>query len=156
MKITRYQKLFGVGQIAFLIGLAVFGLLWLLDRALGNVEILSQPKTVRTAGVIVIAVWICWHAWCVKAINQWWRHDNLCTTGSYRLVKHPIYAGGLWLGFMGMSLLCNSWILLLQPVITCPIISLLVRREEAMMTVVFGEEYRIYAARTGRLFPRIF
>lgn len=156
MKITRYQKLFGVGQISFLIGFVILGLLWLLDCVLGRVRILSQDKPVRIIGFILIAIWICWHSWCMKAISQWWRHDKLCTTGPYRFVKHPLYAGGLWFGFLGVSLMFNSWIILLHPVIAYPILILLVRKEEKMMTAVFGEEYQRYAAQTGRLFPRLF
>jgi protein-S-isoprenylcysteine O-methyltransferase Ste14 len=156
MKISRYQKLFGVGQIAFLIGLVILGLLWLLDRALGHVGILSQPKPCRITGFILLTALICWYPWCMKAINQWWRHDKLCTAGPYRFVRHPIYAGMLWFGFLGVSLIFNSWIMLLHPMIAFPVFSLLVRREERMMTAVFGEEYQRYAAHTGRLFPRLF
>ncbi len=156
MNITRYQKLFGVGHIALLIELIIFVLLWLVDRVLGHVEIWSRPWPIRIIGSILITIWICWHSWCMKTINQWWRHDKLCTAGPYRFVKHPIYAGGLWLGSLGMSLMFNSWIILLQPVIACPVLSLLVRREENMMTGVFGQEYQRYAAQTGRLFPRLF
>jgi protein-S-isoprenylcysteine O-methyltransferase Ste14 len=154
--ISRYQKLFGVGHIALLIGLFIFGLLWLLDRTLDHVEILHQPKPVKAMGWILLAIWICWHIWCVKAINLWWRHDQLCTTGPYRLVRHPIYAGGIWLGSLGVALMFNSWIVILQPVVSYVVLSLLVRKEESMMTAVFGEEYRRYASRTGRLFPRFF
>ena len=156
MKITKYQKLFGVGQIAALIGLIVMGLLYLLDKALNHLTLLSQPRPLRIVGAVLITIWICWHSWCMKAINQWWRHDKLCTTGPFKYVKHPIYAGGIWFGFMGMSLLFNSWIVIFQPVISFLIISLLVRKEEKMMTGIFGEEYQRYASRTGRLFPRIF
>ena len=140
MEITKYQKLFGVGQIVFVIGLIILGLLWLLDRALGHWAILSQPKPIRIFGAILIAIWVCRHSWCMKAIHQWWRHDKLCTTGPYRFVKHPIYAGGLWFGSPGMSLLFNSWVVLLHPLISFPILSLLVRKEEQMMTGVFGGE----------------
>jgi protein-S-isoprenylcysteine O-methyltransferase Ste14 len=154
--ITKYQKLFGVGQIAGLIGLIVLSLLYLLDRVLNHPAISSQPVSLRIIGAILIAIWVCWHIWCMKAIVQWWRHDKLCTTGPFKYVKHPIYAGGLWFGFLGISLLFNSWIILFQPVILFFIISPLVRREEKMMTSIFGDEYQQYAAQTGRLFPRLF
>ena len=156
MRITKYQKFFGVGQVAGLIGFVVMGLFYFLDRALNHPAISSQPKPVRIIGVILIGIWICWHSWCMKAINQWWRHDQLCTTGPFRYVKHPIYAGGIWFGFLGISLLFNSWIILFQPVISFFIISLLVRKEEKVMTSIFGEKYQRYAAQTGRLFPRLF
>jgi protein-S-isoprenylcysteine O-methyltransferase Ste14 len=156
MKIQKYQKLFGVGQIAALIGLAVMGLLCFLDGALKHLAISNQPKPVRIAGTSLIAIWICWHLWCMKEINQWWRHDKLCTTGPFKYVKRPIYAGGIWFLFSGISLLFNSWIVLFQPLISFFIISFLVRKEEKMMTSIFGEEYQRYEANTGRLFPRLF
>ena len=155
MQITRYQKLFGVGQISWMIGMVLIGLLYLLDGALGHPALARQPKTVRMIGAILIAIWICWHLWCFKAIRQWWHHDKLCTDGPFRYVMHPMYAGGIWFGFLGISLLFNSWILLLQPLILFFVISFLVRKEEKMMTEVFGGEYRRYASRKGRLFPRL-
>jgi len=156
MNISRCQKFFGVGHIGILISLTSLSLLWLLDRVLHHVEILNPPGPIRIAGYVLIAIWICWHLWCIKAIDQWWRHDRLCTKGPYRIVRHPIYAGGTLLGALGISLVLNSWIMLLLPVLMFVAYSILVRKEETMMTAVFGEEYRRYAARTGRLFPRIF
>lgn len=156
MKISKYQKLFGVGPAGMLISLAILGLLWLLDRILRNVEMFSQPRLVRMIGLILIAIWICWHFWCMRTIRLWWRHDQLCTTGPYRFVRHPIYAGGIFLGSLGTSLMFNSWIVLLLPVLMYAVYSILVRKEETMMTAVFGEEYERYASHTGRLFPRFF
>jgi protein-S-isoprenylcysteine O-methyltransferase Ste14 len=71
-------------------------------------------------------------------------------------VRHPIYAGVTFLASLGVSLLFNSWLILLWPVIMYVAYSILVRKEESIMTAVFGEEYRSYASQTGRLFPRLF
>ena len=49
----------------------------------------------------------------------------------------------------------NSWIILPLPAFMFVLYSILVRKEEAMMMAVFGEEYKQYAAHTGRLFPRM-
>ncbi len=65
-----------------------------------------------------------------------------------------MYAGGLWFADPGVALMFNSWVILLWPVLLYPVWSVLVRNEEALMTAIFGEEYRRYAASTGRLFPR--
>ncbi len=156
MNVSTYQRLFGVGQIALAIELVLFGALWSLDRALGRIRILNSPQPLRTAGIILIAVWTCWHLWCVQSISQWWRHGRLCTTGPYGIVKHPIYAGALWLGIPAVALLCNSWIILSQVILSYPILAFLVRREERVMAAVFGEAYTRYAAQTGKLFPRVF
>jgi protein-S-isoprenylcysteine O-methyltransferase Ste14 len=155
MSISRYQKLFGVGPLGMLIGIVLLGLLWLLDRAFHSAEILSQPGTIRFIGLVFVVLWVCWHSWCIRTISRWWRHDELCTTGPYRFVRHPIYAGGVLLGAIGVALIFNSWIMLALPVLMHATYSILVRKEEAMMAAVFGEEYKRYAGRTGRLFPRI-
>ncbi len=154
-EISRYQKLFGIGPIGLVIGLALFGILWLLDRRLGRAEILVPGGPIKAFGYILIGTWICWHTWCLHTIRLWWRKSRLCTTGPFQFVRHPMYAGGIWLVFPGMALALNSWVLLLVPFILYFFYSILVPKEEKMMTAVFGDEYRQYASRTGRLFPRI-
>ncbi len=155
MEISRYQKRFGVGPIGLLAGLAILGALWLLDRSLGHVEILSRPAPLRMIGCGFIAIWFCWQIECMRTMRQWWVYGRLCTTGPFRFVRHPIYAGGILLAAPGVALMFNSWIVLLLPALMYIANSFLIRREETMMAAVFGEEYLRYAARTGRFFPRI-
>jgi protein-S-isoprenylcysteine O-methyltransferase Ste14 len=156
MNISKYQKICGVGPFGLIIGLSILAVLWLLDRQLGHVEILSDPEPIELVGLILICMWICWHIWCILTIRQWWLRNQLCTDGPFRIVRHPIYAGVALIGFPGISLMFNSWIMLLAPPLQYSILFVLVRKEESMMAAVFGEEYARYAARTGRLFPRLF
>jgi protein-S-isoprenylcysteine O-methyltransferase Ste14 len=155
MKISKYQKLFGVGPLGLLIGLVLVGFLWLLDTTLSHVEIFSRPRTMRILGSILIVLWICWHSWSIRSISRWWRHDQLCTTGPYRFVRHPIYAGAVFGAAVGVALIFNSWIILPLPVLMYITYSVFVPKEETMMVEAFGEKYKQYAARTGRLFPRL-
>ncbi len=67
-----------------------------------------------------------------------------------------MYAGGLYILLPGVALMFNSWIMLLWPALVYPAWSTLVRNEEKMMTGIFGEAYKSYAAHTGRLFPAAF
>ena len=153
--IGRYKRLFGIGPMTYFISLCLLGFLLLLDRALGSIEILNHPKPLRIVGLILIALWICWHLWAIKTIRGWWKSNCLCTSGPFRFVRHPMYAGGILLADLGVALLLNSWIVLLWPILVYPIWSILVRKEEKMMEAFFGEEYRKYASRTGRFIPRI-
>jgi len=154
--IGKYRKIFGVGPLGFLIGLVMLGLLLLIDRGLGHAPIFSQSAPLRMLGSILIGIWICWHTWCLITIKKWWRGNQLCTTGPYRFVRHPIYAGAVLFGTLGISLLFNSWIMLFLPLLLYTVNFFLVRSEEKMMLSVFGDDYRRYAANTGRLFPRCF
>jgi protein-S-isoprenylcysteine O-methyltransferase Ste14 len=155
VKISRYKKLFGVGPLGALITTLLLGALWLVDMGFRHLRILDDPTPIWLAGFALLAIWLCWHGWCIRIISRWWRHDRLCTDGPYRFVRHPIYAGGALLAATGISLMFNSWIVLLLPFLSFAVNSNLVREEESMMESVFGEEYRCYAARTGRLFPKI-
>jgi len=155
MGISRIQRIFGVGPIGFVADVVLLLFLWLLDRRLGHVAISSAPQWVMAPGLVLIGFWVCWHIWCARTIMKWWRDGQLCTDGPYRFVRHPMYAGVLWLLNTGIALALNSWLLLLCPFVIFFVTTALVRREEKMMTEVFGEKYSRYAARTGRLFPRL-
>ena len=81
--------------------------------------------------------------------------QEMVASGPYRWIRHPIYAafllilgslllisanwcvGGLWIGMTGLDVASR------------------IRTEETMMVSRFGERYRAYMRRTGRLFPRI-
>ena len=155
MNINKYQKIFGVGPIGLLISFVLLVVFWLVDRGLGHVKILSQPALSTAAGLSLLVIWIGWHASAIRTIRTWWDRDRLCTSGPYRFVRHPMYAGAVFLVAPAVALLFNSWVIFLWPVFLYPVWSFLVRHEEKMMLAFFGDDYRRYAARTGRLFPRV-
>lgn len=81
------------------------------------------------------------------------REHTLVTHGPYRWVRHPFY-GVVLLWGLSMSLLTANWLI---AVLGLAAIAMLVRRtsiEEVKLTERFGDEYRSYAAKTGRFFPR--
>jgi protein-S-isoprenylcysteine O-methyltransferase Ste14 len=153
MNISNKQKIFGIGPCGIAISLAILSFLWLFDRFLGGVELLNQPRLLRVAGGSLIGIWIFWHVWVINTLRSWLFGDQLCETGAFRLVRHPMYGGAIFLLFPGVALVLNSWILLLWPVISYPVWAALVQKEEKLMTEIFGERYTVYAARTGRFFP---
>lgn len=81
--------------------------------------------------------------------------QHLVTTGVYAYIRHPIYAG-LWIWAFAQPLLLQNWLagVLLLPTF---LILYLVRvpREEQTLLDEFGEAYRQYCQRTGRLVPRL-
>jgi protein-S-isoprenylcysteine O-methyltransferase Ste14 len=66
-----------------------------------------------------------------------------------------MYAAWISVILPGFALMLNSWavLLILPPVHV--IWHLLVASEEDLMRARFGDQYRDYAARTGRFIPRI-
>jgi protein-S-isoprenylcysteine O-methyltransferase Ste14 len=153
MKLSKYQKRFGIGPIGLIISLVLFFILGRVNKWLGYVEILSRPRSAKILGIILLCIEVCWHIWCLCAFKTWLRDGRLCTKGPYKLVRHPIYAGIIFFVCPGIAFIFNSWIILLSAVLLFPIWTALVRREESIMNAIFGEEYARYASHTGRLFP---
>jgi protein-S-isoprenylcysteine O-methyltransferase Ste14 len=155
MKLTKYQKRFGVGPAGLAISVALLFLLGLLDKWLGHIEILSRRRPAAFLGIVLLCIEVCWQIWSISALRVWLREERLCTKGPYRFVRHPIYVGAIFFVYPGIALLFNSWIMLLCPILMFPVWTFLIRREETIMASLFGEDYAHYAAQTGRLFPRL-
>lgn len=81
------------------------------------------------------------------------RAHRLATAGLYARMRHPQYVGFVLIMF-GFLLQWPTLVTLLMFPILVGMYAFLARREEADMAREFGEEYRKYAARTPRFFPR--
>jgi protein-S-isoprenylcysteine O-methyltransferase Ste14 len=81
------------------------------------------------------------------------REHSLITDGIYRHIRHPMYAAHL-LWAIAQGLLLENWLAgWAFLVISVPFYLLRVPKEEKMMLEQFGEEYREYISRTGRIIP---
>jgi protein-S-isoprenylcysteine O-methyltransferase Ste14 len=78
----------------------------------------------------------------------------LITSGTYQVVRHPLYLAGLLI-FVGTQIYLQntwSWILLLLMV---PTIMIRISLEEKRLIKKFGRKYQEYKQRTKALFPLI-
>lgn len=79
---------------------------------------------------------------------------QLVTHGPYRFVRHPLYTIAL-LMFVSLGLMNASWLLLgLAGLAAALVLAVVVPAEEQQLIARFGDAYRRYADRTGRLVPR--
>lgn len=78
---------------------------------------------------------------------------TLVTKGVYKYIRHPMYSAHfLWA--IAQVLLLHNWIAGPAFLVTSiPLYLFRVPVEERMMLDRFGEEYRVYMSRTGRMFP---
>jgi protein-S-isoprenylcysteine O-methyltransferase Ste14 len=85
------------------------------------------------------------------------REDHqLVTDGIYRRVRHPMYSA-FWLWTIAQALLLPNWVAGFSGLVGFGILFFgRVAREERMMLEAFGDSYRAYMARTGRVFPSLF
>ena len=149
-----YKKKFGVGPLGALITLILFVVALGLDRNVGHLAIMNRPFFLRCVGVLLIAFGLFLHMWTFLTLKNWWQRDQLCTGGPFRYFRHPMYAA--WVSFisMGVALILNSWVYVLWSVVLHPIWHWLAHREEKIVLDVFGDQYKRYAAGTGRFLPK--
>lgn len=84
------------------------------------------------------------------------RHEHLLvTTGIYTRIRHPMYSS-IWLFALAQPMLVHNWV---AGALAVPGFALLyflrIGAEEQMMLDAFGDDYRLYMTRTGRLWPRL-
>jgi protein-S-isoprenylcysteine O-methyltransferase len=80
----------------------------------------------------------------------------LLTSGLYRHLRHPGYAG-LLLAWIGAGLTTANWALMLAiPLLMVVAYAYRIAAEEAMLLDAFGGRYQEYMARTWRLIPYVY
>lgn len=112
------------------------------------------------AGVFTAALWLLWRSHVDLGRNwsptpQIRTDHSLVTQGVYRRIRHPMYAAH-WLWALAQALLLDNWLAGPAMLVTfAPLYIVRVPHEERMMLDHFGQEYREYMSRTGRVIPRL-
>ncbi len=79
---------------------------------------------------------------------------QIITTGPYRYIRHPIYTSNVLL-LVGLFVACGScWLLVNLAILIGHYLPTILREEQALLSEF--PEYREYAARTGRVLPKLF
>ena len=79
---------------------------------------------------------------------------ELVTDGPYRWVRHPLYTVGTSF-FMSLGIVTANWFVGLASLVVLVMLLIRLPKEEEKLIERFGDEYRAYMERTGRLLPRI-
>jgi protein-S-isoprenylcysteine O-methyltransferase Ste14 len=109
--------------------------------------------------LMLAALWLFWRSHA--DLGQNWsptlelrKGHELVQHGVYRRVRHPMYAA-IFLFSLAQGLLLENWLAGWSALAPFALLYLLrTPREERMMLEHFGQPYRDYMNRTGRLFPR--
>jgi protein-S-isoprenylcysteine O-methyltransferase Ste14 len=120
------------------------------------------PEPIRWAGAFVLAAGVWFFSRTHAALAHNWapvlevrEGATLVTTGPYRLVRHPMYSAALVVN-VGVSVLSANWLAATGVLLgILVVIAGRIPDEERMMVDAFGDEYRAYMQRTGRLVPRL-
>jgi protein-S-isoprenylcysteine O-methyltransferase Ste14 len=120
------------------------------------------PAAVRWlgAGMMLVSGWLLW--WTHQTLGRNWsgvleirKEHKLIAEGPYAKIRHPMYTS-FFLSGLGGLLLSANWLLGLANLGAVAWMYFgRVDAEEAMMLEHFGDDYRGYMKRTGRLLPRL-
>lgn len=123
---------------------------------------LSFPVWVRWTGVGIALVGSALLQWAQVTLGKSWsdtprmmKEQTLITSGPYRIVRHPIYTAFILI--LGSTLFISSnWLIgLCWAGMTILETVSRIGFEEALMIEYFGDQYREYMKKTGRLLPKV-
>lgn len=122
----------------------------------------SQATTELVFGVMLnlVAAWLLYRSH--KDLDRHWtmsvgiRHDHqLVTKGIYQTIRHPMYSAHLLWG-LAVFLIVPNWISGSMMLMFTSVFAMVrIPAEENMLLEEFGEDYRTYMKKTGRLLPKI-
>jgi len=115
---------------------------------------LTDSPTLLAIGIIVTALGtvIWWYG--STTLRSSARGNRLATSGPYKYVRHPIYAG-MYVLFLGLGLVFFSWWWFIIMMIFAPFWYLECRSEEKELMERYGGKYAEYKNGTGMFLPRM-
>jgi protein-S-isoprenylcysteine O-methyltransferase Ste14 len=151
-----YAVVRAIGSLA-LIGFLV---LYAINPPWLEVLLVPIPDWLRWVGVALGLASFGLYAWSQATLGKAWsphlqtrQEHALVTTGPYARIRHPIYLA--LLAFLtGIALVTANWFFIALLGVSIVVLALRIPKEEQMMLGDFGQEYKAYMAKTGRLFPK--
>jgi len=123
---------------------------------------LRLPLWLRWTGVGIAILGFVLLQWAQTTLGKNWsdrprmlKEQSLITSGPYQFVRHPIYTAFIFI--LGSSLLTSAnWLIGLAWIgMTVVEVASRIDFEESLMLEYFGDGYREYMKKTGRLLPKL-
>jgi len=113
-------------------------------------DLINFHNPYGVAGGLLVILGLAVRSWSAGILHK---NARLTTTGPYRLIRNPLYAGS-FLMMLGFCALLNNpldlW-LILGPIAILYVVK--VRQEERLLATLFPHEWPDYARTTPRLLP---
>ena len=123
---------------------------------------LPFPAWLRWTGVGIAVIGFALLQWAQNTLGKNWsdmprllKGQSLITSGPYQYIRHPIYTAFLLI--LGSTFLISAnWMIGLAWIgMSALEVASRIGYEEALMLESFGDQYREYMKKTGRLFPKV-
>lgn len=150
-KMTRWGVGLRVAVIALFTALAAMALSFLFP-GLSAYPLISHPVRL-VIGLALLAPGLALWITSVITVMRAYSSRRLCTSGPFALCRHPVYAS--WVVFIlpALSLLLNSWFILVSPLALWIAIVKSAPEEEEYLEALFGDSYRAYRDRVPMVLP---
>jgi protein-S-isoprenylcysteine O-methyltransferase Ste14 len=121
---------------------------------------LPLGELVQWLGIVIAIPPLFYLAWVHRHLDTQWsialelqEDHKLITSGPYSRVRHPMYLG-IFVYTTGLILIASDLLVFVFFAFSIWVNYRRIPSEEQMMIEQFGDEYREYVKRTGRLLPR--
>jgi protein-S-isoprenylcysteine O-methyltransferase Ste14 len=124
--------------------------------------VLPRLKWMEIFGLVLIFSGSALFIWARRTLGKFYsghvsvvEGQPLVTSGPYRFIRHPAYAGYLLIAFgiaLGYSSLAGSIVI---PLVLLPSVIYRLSVEDKLLAEHFGGQFREYAEKVARLIPRI-
>ncbi len=123
---------------------------------------LSLPIWLRWAGIGMAVFGFAVLQWAQNSLGKNWsdtprmmKGQALITSGPYQFIRHPIYTAFILI-LGSMLFISSNWLIgLTWAGMTVLDIASRIGFEESLMVEYFGDQYREYIKKTGKLLPRL-
>ena len=146
--------------IITIIGIAGL-ILYLLSPPWWTWTAIPLGDLVKWSGIIIAIPPLLYLVWVHQHLDTQWsialelqEDHKLITSGPYRRVRHPMYLG-IFIYTLGLILISSDILVALFFGFSIWVNYRRIPSEEDMMIEEFGDEYRDYILRSGRLLPRL-
>ncbi|NCP46939.1 hypothetical protein COT86_03515 [Candidatus Collierbacteria bacterium CG10_big_fil_rev_8_21_14_0_10_43_36] len=114
-------------------------------------------------GYLLILLGFTISIWALRTLGLGWsgmmeykivREQKLCTTGPYRIIRHPIYLAVI-LEMIGYQLVVSSWLVFVVGIIAYLVFRNHIKNEDKLLEGEYKEVFVRYKRQVGSLFPNL-
>jgi hypothetical protein len=119
----------------------------------GAFLVLARPTPAAIAvGALFFVLGAVIRTWAAGHIRK---REVLAVTGPYAHTRNPLYFGSCLMACGALIMGRNWWLLAAFLLIAVPVYHVVIRKEEALLSSLFGEAFAAYTREVPRFFPRL-